>query len=123
VSDPWFTFEGKLLMNLNYEGLGLPGASLLQAPSVFQTLVSQGQTNSPVFAFKMVESGGELSIGGLDSSAYSGTPTYANVASSDKWMITFDSIVVGGSVAASNISAIIDSVRLLQFFSSLAKLS
>jgi cathepsin D len=103
--------------------LGLPGASLLNAPSVFQNLVAQGQMSSPVFAFKMVEGGGELSIGGLDSSTYAGAPTYANVASSDKWVIMFDSITVGGTIVASNVSAVIDSVRLLQSFISPTNIS
>lgn len=71
----------------------------------------------------MVAHGGELSVGGLDSSAYVGEPTYAKVTASDKWMITFDSINVGGSIVASKFSAIIDSVRLFQFFISLTNMS
>jgi cathepsin D len=93
------------------------------APPVFQTLVSQGQTSNPVFAFKMAENGSELSIGGLDPNVYVGDPTYASVTVKAHWQIAFSSIIVGGHIIADLPAAIIDSVSRLDSFIFLANVS
>jgi cathepsin D len=93
--------------------MGFQSISEYNAPPVFQTLVSEGQTSSPVFAFKLAESSSELSIGGLDSSVYTGTPAYTSVTQQGYWQITFSSLTVGGSSAVGSTSAIVDSVRLI----------
>lgn len=60
-------------------GMGFKSISEYQSDPVFQTLVSQKETSDPVFAFKLSKSGAELSVGGTDSSLYSGDFTYAKV--------------------------------------------
>lgn len=90
-------------------GMGFQSISEYNAPPVFQNLVSEGQTSSSVFAFHLAESGSELTIGGLDSSVYSGTPAYTSVTQQGYWQINFDSLTVGGSEAVGSTSAIVDS--------------
>jgi cathepsin D len=97
-------------MNPIYEGMGFQSISDLDAPPVFQTLVSEGQTSSPVFAFKLAKPGSQLSIGGLNSSVYSDTPTYTGVTKQGYWQITFTSLTVEGSSVVGSSSAILASV-------------
>lgn len=59
--------------------MGFKSISEYNANPVFQTLVVEGQTSNSVFAFKLSDSGAELSIGGTDSSLFSGDFTYAKV--------------------------------------------
>lgn len=49
------------------------------APSVFENLVSQGQTDASVFAFKLAKDDSELYVGGVNSALYKGDFTWANV--------------------------------------------
>ena len=103
--------------------MGFQSISVYNAPPVFQTLVSHGQTSSPVFAFELANNGSKLSIGGLDSSVYSGTPTYTEVTQKGFWQITFSSLTVNGSRVVGSTSAIVDSVRMLQSFIFLSDIS
>jgi len=59
--------------------MGFKSISEYNANPVFQTLVADGETSDPVFAFKLSKSGAELSVGGTDTSLYSGDFTYAKV--------------------------------------------
>ena len=95
--------------------MGFQSISVYNAPPVFQTLVTEGQTSSSVFAFKIADSGSELSIGGLDSSVYSGTPAYTSVTQQGYWQISFSSLTVGGSSVVGSTAAIVDSVRVIQY--------
>ena len=96
--------------------MGFESISEFNAPPVIQTLVSQGQTSSPLFGFKLAESDSELSIGGLDSSVYSGTTAYTTVAQRGFWLIIADSLTVTGSSIVGSTSAIVYSVCMLQPF-------
>src|SRR5277367_3694117 len=96
--------------------MGFQNSSLFQAPTVFQNLVSEGKTSSAVFAFKLAKEGSELSIGGLDSSAYSGTPAYASVKGRGSWTIIFSSLTVDRSPVVNAAPAFVDPVRLTQSF-------
>jgi cathepsin D len=85
---------------------------------VFQTLVSESQTSSPVFAFKLAaigDQGSELSIGGLDSSVYSGTPTYVDILVEGFWEIKFTSLTTNRTPVVGASPAILEPVRLLLF--------
>jgi cathepsin D len=59
--------------------MGFKSISAYNANPVFQTLMADGEASDPVFAFKLSSSGAELSVGGTDSSLYSGDFTYAKV--------------------------------------------
>lgn len=60
-------------------GMGFKEISEYDADPVFQTLVKQGKTTKPVFAFKLTESGSELFLGGTNSAKYQGKFTYSPV--------------------------------------------
>ncbi|EIW77995.1 hypothetical protein CONPUDRAFT_32938, partial [Coniophora puteana RWD-64-598 SS2] len=60
-------------------GMGYPAISSYGALPVFNTFVSQGQTDAGVFGFKLTSSGAELTIGSVGQSAVSGDFTYAPV--------------------------------------------
>jgi cathepsin D len=93
-------------------GMGFQSISDYNAPPVFQTLVSQGKTTTGVFAFKLAESGSELTVGGLNSALYSGSPIYTPVTKQGYWQIQFSALKVGGSTVLGSTAAIVDSVRL-----------
>jgi len=92
-------------------GMGFQSISVYNAPPVFQSLIASGQTDSPVFAMKLVSSGSELTLGGLDSSIYKGSVTYIPVSQEGYWQSTFDSLNVGGQSVVGSTACIVDSVR------------
>ncbi len=47
---------------------------------LFQTLVSQGVTTSPEFAFELSSSGAELFLGGVNQNKYTGSFTTSQVS-------------------------------------------
>ncbi|KAL5529952.1 hypothetical protein ACEPAF_6209 [Sanghuangporus sanghuang] len=53
-------------------GMAFQAISNSNSPPVFATLVAQGQTSAPVFGFTLLDSGGELFLGGTDASAFTG---------------------------------------------------
>ena len=59
---------------MGYESISSYGAS-----PVFQTLVSEGQVDTPVFSFYLAKSGSELYIGGMNAAYYQGAFTYVPV--------------------------------------------
>jgi hypothetical protein len=65
--------------------------SQYEAAPVFQTLIAQGQTTNPIFSFKLSTSGSELTLGGVDSSLYSGGFTYAKVEHKASYSLRNDS--------------------------------
>lgn len=93
-------------------GMGFQSISDYNAPPVFQTLVSEGQTTSGVFAFKLASSGSELTIGGLNSALYTGTPAYTPVTQEGYWQINFSALKVGSTKVLGSTAAIVDTVRL-----------
>ena len=66
------------------------------SPPVFQTFVAQGQTTSPVFGFTLLDSGGELFLGGTDTSAFTGSLTFTPLITSPAfWEISTQRVTVG----------------------------
>jgi cathepsin D len=92
-------------------GMGFQTISVYNAPPVFQSLIAQGQTDSPVFAMKLTANGSELSLGGLDSDLYTGQVTYVPVTKQGYWQTTFDALNVGGQSVVGSTACIVDSVR------------
>jgi cathepsin D len=92
-------------------GMGFQSISVYNAPPVFQNLVAEGQTGSPVFAMKLTANGSELSLGGLSSDLYTGDVTYVPISKQGYWQTTFDALNVGGNKVVSSTACIIDSVR------------
>jgi hypothetical protein len=93
-------------------GMGFQSMSEFNTPSVFQNLVSQGQTTNGLFALKLTSPGGELNIGGLNPTLYTGTPTYSPIIKEGYWSLQLDAIKVGKDTVVKNRGAILDSVGL-----------
>ncbi|EPQ56641.1 acid protease [Gloeophyllum trabeum ATCC 11539] len=89
-------------------GMAFKSISEYNANPFFQTLVADGVTSDPVFAFKLSKSGAELDLGGTDSSKYSGDFTYAPVTQEGYWQVDLDAVSVGGKKAVTGLSSIID---------------
>jgi Eukaryotic aspartyl protease len=60
-------------------GMAFQSISTHGKPPVLQTMISQGQLDHPVFAFKLAQNGSELSVGGVNPALYTGDFTYAPV--------------------------------------------
>lgn len=90
-------------------GMAFQSISEYNSPPVFQTLVSQGKVAEPVFGFTLLKSGSELYLGGVDSSKFDGSLTYAPVTQAGYWQISLDGASVGSnSVFSSGVEAIVD---------------
>lgn len=82
--------------------LGMAFESLAQtgSPPVFQTLVEQGQPTTSVFGFTLLENGGELFLGGTDTTAFTGNLTFTPLIVTNPpafWEITVQSVSVGST--------------------------
>jgi cathepsin D len=93
-------------------GMGFQSISEYNAPPVFQSLVSEGQTTDPVFAMKLAANGSELDIGGFNSDLYTGDFTYVPVTQEGYWQVAYDALNVDGEQVVGSTACIIDSVRI-----------
>ncbi|KIK91446.1 hypothetical protein PAXRUDRAFT_830850 [Paxillus rubicundulus Ve08.2h10] len=89
-------------------GMGFQSISAYNASPVFETLVSQGQTDEPVFAFKLAASGSELYLGGTNNNLYTGSFSYTPVTQQGYWQVNMDSVMGNGQTILSNVNSIID---------------
>jgi hypothetical protein len=60
-------------------GMGFAERSAIGANPVFQTLVSNGAVDSPIFGFKLASSGSELFLGGTNSELHKGDFTWVPI--------------------------------------------
>ncbi|KAF9221252.1 Asp-domain-containing protein [Gyrodon lividus] len=89
-------------------GMAFQSVSVYNASPVFQTLVSQGQTDEAVFAFKLATSGSELHIGGTNPALYTGDFSYTDVTQEGFWQVKMDSIEANGQIVLRNGDSAID---------------
>ncbi|KAG6829330.1 hypothetical protein H0H92_004933 [Tricholoma furcatifolium] len=89
-------------------GLAFPQISVFKENPVFQSLISQRQTTSPQFAFKLASSKAELYLGGVDTSLFNGSLTETPVVQKGFWQVDLDSVNVAGTPTHTGLSAIID---------------
>ncbi|KAF9225179.1 Asp-domain-containing protein [Gyrodon lividus] len=89
-------------------GMGFQSISGYDQSPVFQTLVTQGQTDDPVFAFNFATPEPELYLGGTNPDIYTGDFSYAQVTQQGHWRINMDNIVSDGEVVLINVDSIID---------------
>jgi hypothetical protein len=90
-------------------GLGFQSVIMGNAAPVFQNLVDQLQTDFPVFAMKLADGDGVLTLGGMNKEFYNGAITYVDVIDPEKWIIKSDSLSVDGQVIVHGIPCLIDS--------------
>ncbi|KIJ64704.1 hypothetical protein HYDPIDRAFT_89851 [Hydnomerulius pinastri MD-312] len=89
-------------------GMGFQSISEYHADPVFQSLVAQGQTKAPVFAFKLAYTGAELFVGGVNPKMYKGDFTYAKVTREGYWEVAMDAVIGNGKKVLAHIDSIID---------------
>jgi len=90
-------------------GMGFQNISVDHIPTVFQTLVKEGVVKQGVFSFFLGNNGpGELTLGGTDSSHYTGELEYVPVTSDTYWATKLDSLDYNGKPATSCTKVILD---------------
>jgi len=85
-------------------GLAFSSISVDSVNPVWYNLLSQNLVSQPIFAFWLNRDpnapenlGGELVLGGVDSSHYTGPITYVPVTKQDYWQFKMDSLSVAGT--------------------------
>jgi len=94
-------------------GFGYPQISVNGMPPFFQAALASGAIKEPKFAFSLathgsVAQGGELVLGGVDSSKYTGDFTYTPVTTKGYWQFSVDSITLGSDAVGTTVNAIAD---------------
>ncbi|KAF9220183.1 acid protease [Gyrodon lividus] len=97
----WFSPDGVM-------GMAFQCISEYNQSPVFQSLLTQGQIDEPVFAFNFAGPGPELYLGGTNPDVYTGDFSYAEVIEQGYWQVNMDSVVVNGEVFLTNVNSIID---------------
>lgn len=88
------------LIGLAYPSLSSFGS---QYPPVFDTLINNGAVSQKVFGFALGPTGSaSLTLGGLDSSKYSGSITYTSLSRQAYWQVP-------STVNGQSVSSIVDS--------------
>ncbi|TBU62201.1 acid protease [Dichomitus squalens] len=91
-------------------GMGLPALSSLKTTPFFYTAMKQGSVAQNTFAFKLAQSGSELTLGGTNNASFTGDIEFHKLSSAvGYWIIGDGSVAVGGKTSASQIQTIIDS--------------
>jgi cathepsin D len=98
-------------------GLAFPAISNLKQNPFFFSAEAQGSVAANEFAFKLSQSGSELYLGGTDSSKFTGSIEYHDVAStSGFWQIGgFSAAVNGESATSSGYQTIIDTGTTIMY--------
>ncbi|KAF9219076.1 Asp-domain-containing protein [Gyrodon lividus] len=91
-----------------FMGLAFQSLSHYNQSPVFVTLVTQGQTDDPVFAFNLAYPNAELYIGGTNPEMYIGDFSWAHVVQHGYWEVIMDNVLGNGQIVLTNIIAIID---------------
>ncbi|KAF9224273.1 acid protease [Gyrodon lividus] len=89
-------------------GMAFQAISRCNHSPVLQTLVIEGQTDEPVFAFNFAAPGPELYIGGTNPDMYTGDFAWASVTQQGFWQINIDSVVGNGQNVLNNVAGVID---------------
>jgi len=109
-SDDFLTMESDGLL-----GLAFPALSTSGVTPVIQQLMATSQLSEGLFAFYLQDNwgehdmSGELSIGSLDSTKYTGDISYVPVTNETYWIVDLTSISINGQSLVSGSRCIIDS--------------
>jgi len=93
-------------------GLGFNSISVNHVPTIFDNLVSQGLVQQQVFSFYLGKADGqpgELMIGGIDDSKYSGAITYVPLSEETYWELHLDALTLNGQSVSTSTKVVIDS--------------
>jgi len=92
-------------------GFGFPEISVNHMPPFFQAALAAGVIKEAKFAFYLEKSGstgGELSLGGVDSTKYTGDFTYTPITIKGYWQFDVSEVKVGDASFAATTKAIAD---------------
>jgi hypothetical protein len=91
-------------------GMGFQTISVDDLPPVFNALVAQGQVTDPVFAFYLESTGndGELTLGGVDTTHYTGQLTWVPLSSDTYWETPLSQWSVNGKPMTTTTKAVFD---------------
>ncbi|EDW39713.1 GL15705 [Drosophila persimilis] len=95
-------------------GLGYASISIGGVTPPFYNLVAQGLIKHPVFSIYLnrngtnATDGGELVLGGIDATLFSGCLTYVPVSQQGYWQFVMTSAVLGGKTFCTHCQAILD---------------
>lgn len=90
-------------------GMAFPSISVDHISPVFQTLVKQGQLDKAVFAFYLGnQKPGELTLGGIDPTHYTGELHYVPVTSDTYWETSLHAVQYGDVASTRTAKAILD---------------
>ncbi len=91
-------------------GMGFRSISVDGLPTVFGAMEAAGLLSEPVFGFYFDSTGnnGELELGGIDPSHYSGTLAMVPLSKESYWEITGLQVLVGGTSASKVSRAVFD---------------
>jgi cathepsin D len=89
-------------------GMAFRQLSQFNSTPVFQTLVAQGSTDSPVFSFRLTPTSAELFIGGSNDKLFTGNITYTPVTQEGYWSVDMDSVNVNQGIVLDTTPCIID---------------
>lgn len=92
-------------------GMAFDSISVDDLPTFFSDLVKQGVVDEPVFAFSLGKKDGqvgELTIGGIDSTKYTGDLFYQPLSSETYWEIPLGGIKINGASQTTVTKAILD---------------
>ncbi|XP_050450399.1 uncharacterized protein LOC126850953 [Cataglyphis hispanica] len=88
-------------------GMGYPEIAVDGVEPVFNKMIDQKLVAEPVFSFYLnrdpkAEKGGELILGGVDSTYYTGELTYVPISKKGYWQFTMDGVNVNGEHLCKN---------------------
>lgn len=92
-------------------GLAWPSISVNQMPTVFENMADQKLFPEPVFGFYLPSSStteGEMVIGGIDSTKFTGSLQYVPLAAENYWTVSLDSFTISGASVSTTTKAILD---------------
>ncbi|XP_071574062.1 lysosomal aspartic protease-like [Temnothorax nylanderi] len=95
-------------------GMGYPDLSHFKKPPVFQNMIDKNVVSRPIFSFYLNRNvtdviGGELILGGTDSSHYEGEFTYVDVTRRVYWQFKMDKFQIKNYISCSEgCQAIVD---------------
>jgi cathepsin D len=94
-------------------GFGFPEISVNGMTPFFQAALASGAIKEPKFAFSLAKdasasSGGELTLGGVDSTKFTGDFTYTPITIKGYWQFAVSGVSVGGASFAGETKAIAD---------------
>ena len=92
-------------------GLAFETISVDHLPPVFVDLVKQGQVEEPVFGVYLSDasgSPGELTLGGVDNTKFTGELSYVPLSSETYWEVALDTITINGASVTTTKKAVLD---------------